>query len=808
MCDLLRSSLRRLLPRLSARNACTALLLLAASACITSASAQTGRTYTAADYAHAERLMNYKVDPLVYHTVKDPEWLPDGRLWYRDLGPDGLAYMLVDPARRTEAPAFDASKVGAALQAAQQAGHLGLNPQTQIDPAHLVIDDLALEDHDHLLLLTIDDKLIRCSLGGKVECSGAGDALPDTFDVSPDGRSGAFIHDNNLWVRDLASGRETQLTQDGEPDFGYATDNAGWTHTDRPILMWSPDSKKIATYQQDQRKDGWMYLVSTEVGHPQLEAWRYPLPGDENITMIQRVVIDVPSRKVVRLKMPPDQHRSSLCDDVSCAGGHGWDDVQWSSDSRHLAFVSTSRDHKQETLRVADADTGDVRDVLTETVPTYFESGDGKVNWRYLPGSNEVLWYSQRDNWGQLYLYDLATGKLKNQITHGDGDVTQVLSVDEKARRIYFIAVGKESGWDPYFPALYRIDFDGSGIKLLTPQTANHDVSMSPDGRSFLDIASTPTTPQTTTLRDDDGAVLLPVARQDISRLHSIGWQPLMPITVKARDGRTDLYGYLFRPTDFDPAKHYPVVDWVYPGPQTGSCGDRSFSAAHGDLGSLADLGFVVVCIDGLGTPKRSKAFHDALYGDMGDNTIPDQVAGIRQLAARYPWIDATRVGIYGHSGGGAAAAAAMFHFPDFFKVGISESGNHDNRVYEDDWAEKWIGLLRHNPDGTTNYDSQANENYASQLKGHLLLMYGTMDTNVPPNNTLLVVDALIKANKDFDILPLPNIGHPYDEDSPYVMRRRWDYFVHWLAGGTPPHEYRMTPWEQQKAALARAGRP
>jgi dipeptidyl aminopeptidase/acylaminoacyl peptidase len=549
-----------------------------------------------------------------------------------------------------------------------------------------------------------------------------------------------------------------------------------------------------------------MYLVSTAVGHPELESWAYPLAGDKDVTTIERVIVDVERRKLVWLKMPPDQHRSSLCDDVSCDGGHGWDDVEWSDDSTHLAFVSTSRDHKQEWLRVADTANGDVREVINESVATYFESGEGKVNWRYLPRSNELLWFSERDDWGQMYLYDLSTGKLKNQVTHGEGDVTQVLRVDEKARAIYFVAVGKEAGRDPYFAALYRVNFDGTGMKLLTPQNADHDVTLSADGSKFVDRASTPTTPQTTVVRDEDGNFVVDVAKQDISKLQATGWKPLTPIAVKARDGKTDLYGFLFKPTNFDPAKKYPIVDHVYPGPQTGSCGSRAFSAAHKDLESLAELGFIVVCIDGMGTPDRSKSFHDKLFGDLADNTIPDQVAGIKELAANYPWIDLDRAGIYGHSGGGAATAAAMFHAPDFFQVGISESGNHDNRVYEDDWAEKWIGLLNKNADGTSNYDSQANENFAKNLKGHLLLMHGTMDDNVPPNNTLLVVDALIKANKDFDLLMIPNAKHGYESATPYVTRRRWDYFVSYLAGGVPPHEYQMKPWAEERTALAAAG--
>ena len=776
----------------------------AASCCCAIAAAQPGRVYTAADYAQAEKFMDYNVDPLVYHTVDHPQWLADGRFWYRDAGPGGVTYMLVDPAKRTQAPAFDHGMLAAALNAGIASRALAISSAAPLTAGGLPIDDLTLQNGDREILLLIGREKVHCDLRGAYACKDAGDIFGGgrggAYDLSPDGRRAAFTRDNNLWVRDIDTGRETQLTRDGTADFGYATDNAGWIHSQRPILVWSPDSKKIATFQQDQRKVGRMFLVNTRAGHPDLESWAYPFAGDEIVTTIERVIIDVAKAKVVRLKMPPDQHRSTLCDDLSCAGGHGWDDVQWSEDSKQLAFVSTSRDHQQVWLRVADAASGDVRDVLTEKVATFFESGNGKVNWRALWASREVLWYSERDNWGQIYLYDLTTGALKNQITRGDGDVTQVLHIDEKARTMYFLAAGKQPARDPYFSALYRVNFDGTGLKLLSPEDANHDVTMSPDGRNFVDVASTPQTPQSTVVRDLDGSLVMDVARQDISNLRAIGWKPLTPITLKARDGKTALYGFLFKPTSFDPSRRYPIIDHIYPGPEPSSCGDRSFSAAHRDMQALAELGFIVVCIDGMGTAGRSKSFHDALYGDMADNTIPDQVAGIKQLAAQDHWIDLDRVGIYGHSGGGTATAAAMFHYPDFFKVGVSESGNHDNRVYEDDWAEKWLGLLKVNPDGTTNYDSQANQNFAKNLKGHLLLVHGTMDENVSPNNTLLVVDALIKANKDFDLLMIPNAGHDYGAATPYVTRRRWDYFVRYLADGIPPSEYQMKPYAEQQA--------
>jgi dipeptidyl aminopeptidase/acylaminoacyl peptidase len=293
-------------------------------------------------------------------------------------------------------------------------------------------------------------------------------------------------------------------------------------------------------------------------------------------------------------------------------------------------------------------------------------------------------------------------------------------------------------------------------------------------------------------LRDAGGKLPAPLETGDISKLLAAGWKAPEPIGVKARDGVTDLYGLLFKPANFDPAKKYPIVNQIYPGPQSGSLGvyGRSFAAARGDAQALAELGFIVVMIDGMGNPQRSKSFHDAYYGNMGDNTLPDQVAGMRELARRYPWIDIERAGIWGHSGGGYAAADAMFRYPDFFKVGVSEAGNHDNREYEDDWGERYQGLLSKSGGGG-NYDDQANQNIAKNLKGHLLLAHGTMDTNVPPYNTLLVVNELIKANKDFDLLLLPNRHHGFGNE-PYMVRRRWDYFVRYLMGAEPPKEYAL----------------
>ena len=741
------------------------------------------RVLTADDYARAEKFMDYSTNPLVFGATVRPVWIAGDRFWYRNTIPEGAEFVLVDPARRTRERAFDHVRLAAALSTAAA---------TKYEPFRLPFQQFEFSSDGASMAFDAGTRRYTCDVKGNA-CAAAerkAERPSPNASVSPDGTRAAFIRENNLWVREIATGKETPLTTDGVKDFGYATDNAGWTKSDRPVLLWSPDSKKIATFQHDGRGVGEMYLVETKVGHPALEQWKYPLPGDKNIFMIHRVIIDLDGPRVIRLDMPPDPHRSSVCDHVVCGGA--WVDVAWSPDAAQLAFLSTSRDHKREQLRIADARTGQVRDVLEEVSPTFFESGAGQSNWRVLTPSNEVIWFSQRDDWGHLYLYDLRTGQLKNPITRGSFNVSQVLRVDEKARTIYFTGVGREPG-DPYFRHFYSVRMDGTGLTLLTPEDADHTVSLSPSGRYILNSYSTPTTPPVAVLREVKGETILPVEKADISRLVSAGWKPPVPITVKARDGKTDLYGLMFTPTNFDETKRYPIVNRVYPGPQSGSVGSRSFSASRSDSQALAELGFIVVSIDATGTPNRSKSFHTAYYANMGDNGLPDQVAGMKQLAQRYAWIDIDRAGIHGHSGGGYAAADAILRYPDFFKVAVSQAGNHDNRAYEDDWGEKWQGLLETRPDGTTNYDDQANQNLAKNLKGRLLIAHGTTDSNVPPYNTLLVVNELIKANKDFDFILFPNRRHGFGNEA-YMVRRRWDYFVRNLLGAEPPKEYQMKP--------------
>ncbi len=744
------------------------------------------RQLTAADYAAAERFLAPNTAPLLSGTAGRPVWLADGRFWYRATTPNGgSAFHLVNPARRTKQPVFDHGRLATALTAVAGA---------RLDPERLPFQSFELSADARALTVSVQGRSARCDLVAYT-CTAAPAApqAPPSSVRSPDGTQAVFIRDHNLWLRELASGAETQLTTDGIADFGYATNNAGWTHGDNPIVSWSADGRQIATFQHDGRGVRDMHLVSTNVGAPTLQSWKYPLPGDSVVFRISRVIIrrDADGRaQVVRLQMPPDAHRSTVSDHIACGGAMC--DVQWYPDGSRLAFISSSRDHKQAWLRIADAATGAVRTVLHETSATHIGDASLAENlWRVLPASNELIWWSQRDDWVHLYLYDLATGTLKNRITTGTGNVTDIVRVDERTREIWLMANGKEADRDPYFQHLYRVSFDGRRQVLLTPEPANHTVALSPDGRWFTDTYSTPDTPPVTVLRDANGRVVQTLERADVSRLVAAGWKAPTPVRMKARDGTTDIYGLMYTPTTLDSTKRYPIVNRIYPGPQSGSVGTRNFVPSRSDNQALAELGFVVVEIDGMGTPGRSKTFHDFYYGRMGDNTIPDQVAGMKELAARYPFIDIDKAGIWGHSGGGFATAAAMFRAPEFFKVGIAQAGNHDNRNYEDDWGERYQGLLTRTGD-TDNYAEEANQTHAAKLQGKLFLVHGMMDDNVPPYNTQLVVDALVKAGKDFDLLMLPNARHGFGVDNNYMVRRRWDYFVQHLQGNVPPKEYRI----------------
>jgi len=749
---------------------------------------------TSADYERAAKHMSREWNGLVHDQIGGMSWTNNEFLVYDKQTADGKQFVLVDMAKQEKREAFDQVKLAAVLNEELQEAY---------DPDNLPLRAIEYDGTDEKIRFKIGAKTYVCRLSDySLTEEGATllRAKPNEH-VSPNGQLAAFVKDHNLWVRDLTSGKSTQLTFDGQEDYGYATDNAGWTRSDRAVLRWSPNSDKIATFQQDARGVGEMYLTSTNIGHPTLEAWKYPLPGDEKIFTIERVIIHLgPRPKVVRLKRGKEFQRGTTTDHITNRSGELLD-AQWSVDGSQFAFVTGSRDHKIAELQVANANTGVVRSVYTEKVDTYYESAnnaaqgspDGPLYWKVLFDSNEFIWFSEKTNWRHLYLHDLSTGNVKKTITEGEWATQQIMFIDEEKREIYFTVGGKDEG-NPYYHYLYKANFDGSGLQNLTPELGAHRFNFSPDKQFIVDTYSQLDAPPVTVLRNTNGEVMLELEKANIDALKAAGWQAPVEFSVKARDNETALYGIIVLPTDYDERRSYPVLNYLYPGPQSGSVGNYGFRPVWRDFQAVAELGFIVVAVDALGTPGRSKSFHDYYYGNMGDNGIPDQMAAIKQLAETYRGMDLDRVGIYGHSGGGFASTRAILAYPDFYKVAVSSSGNHENRNYEADWAEKWQGLLVENKiegkeDGTTNYDNQANLLLAENLKGKLLLAHGSMDSNVPPSNTMLMVDALIKANKDFDLLIFPNKRHGYGDMNPYFTRKKWDYWVKHLLHAEPPKE-------------------
>ena len=751
---------------------------------------------TRADYERAEQFLGLNSRLLVAGATVTPVWLPSSdRFWYRNNTGSGSEFVAYDPVTKARAPAFDHARLASALSIANdtayEANKLPFQTFEFVENASGIKFEV-----DSTRSFTCDLNRYVCSKSSKPEKKPLSDVR------SPDGKRIAFIRNWNLFVRDVASGKETQLSTDGVLDFGYGTPigccdqvtSVRQKREKRPVIVWSADAKKIATYRADERNVKPLYLLETATGRPVLHTYRYALPGDSVIPRIDVHVFDVESgQHVMSDRGPQDVVNTSCCwlqtDTL-------WKDGRWGSGSTDEFFYTQGqRDFKKFELIAVDTKTGKARKILEEKEPTFVElnlNSGGLPNWRVINGNKEVVWFSERDGWGHLYLFDATTGQLKNRITEGTWVVSDIVHIDEVNRLIYFTARGRETGKDPYFRMLYRANLNGTGLTLLTPEDADHTISMPASGHFVVDTYSRPDTLPVTVLRAPDGRVLGAIDKADVSRLKSRGLPLPERFSVKARDGVTDLYGLLYRPSNFDKAKRYPIIDYIYPGPQVGPIGNRTFTVApRGDAQALAELGFFVFQIDAFGTPLRSKAFHDFYYGNMGDNGIADHVAAITQLGGRYPQIDLTRVGIFGHSGGGFSSTDAMLRFPNFFKVAVSSAGNHDNRSYDYTWGEKYQGIMKKSPGGGDNYDQQANQLLARNLKGKLLLMYGTLDDNVHPNNTLMVINALIAANKNFDLIVMPNRNHGFAGE-PYVIRRTWDYFVKNLLGKEPPEDFEI----------------
>jgi dipeptidyl-peptidase-4 len=747
-------------------------------------------------YERANRLLGNNARSLVSGDQVRARWLAGDRFWFRNNMGSGAEFVVIDPTARSRRPLFDHARLASALSIAADTAYIG---------EKLPFETFTLEEDGRLIRFKTDSlRSYFCDLSAYT-CSPAGKPERESLAEvrSPDGQWIAFVKEENLWVRAAQSGEEIQLSRDGEKDWGYAVPPEACCdavtrvrrHTEkRPVLVWSADSRQIGTYRLDERAVKDLHLLETAQGRPILHSYKYALPGDSVIPRYTVHVFDVATRAQVNADREAQEAVNTSC--CWFQTDTLWKDARWGNVSDQFFYTQGQRDFGKLELVAMDAATGATRTVLTEKGKTFLEMNQfsgGLPNWRVIRQNRDVVWWSERDGWGHLYLFDAATGALRTRITSGPWLVVDLLHIDEGQDWVYFTAVGREDGRDPYARHLYRVLLDGTGIELLTPEDADHDISVAPSGNLFVDTYSRPDQPPTTVVRRPNGSVLMTVQESDVARYLELAGDVPERITVKARDGVTDLHGLLFKPSDLDPAQKYPVIVYIYPGPQVGSVGSRQFTVApRGEARALAELGFIVVALDAFGTPGRSKAFHDTYYGNMGDNGIPDQIAALQQLAARHRWMDLDRVGIYGHSGGGFSSTDAILRYPDFFKVAVSTAGNHDNRSYDYTWGEKYHGLLVEDPKGGDNFDSQANHLLAKNLKGKLLLMYGTLDDNVHPNATLLLVDELIKNNKDFDVLVLPNRNHGFAGE-PYVVRRTWNYFVEHLLGEKPPQGFEVT---------------
>lgn len=757
---------------------------------MTSAEAQHVQQMSETDYARAERLLSWHLDPLISGDQVNPNWMRGGeRFWYRNKTGEGHEFVLVDPAAATRAPLFDHHRLASVMSEANDTSYIGRKlPFNDFD---------FVGEEESAIGFRVGDKRFQCDILSYA-CT-VGDTLPSDvpFVKSPDGAWEAFVHENDLWMRATSNPADSiQLTTDGEEEWVYG-DMAwgavsGADRPRRPILQWSPDSRKIAVQKTDVRGVEKMPLYSSTSTRPKYYLYPYALPGDSILPRFDIHLVDVESKANNRVDVPP---QPTIVHGVTGMADSTWVTLQWAEDSEGIFFTHGLRGSKRIQLMVTGLDGQSPRLLAKDSAATWVEMRHGgrtPPNWAVANDGEEIIWFSQRDGWGHLYRFG-PDGQVENRITSGTFVVDQIHWVDEATSRIFFSAWGGEGDDFPYHRKLYRVGFDGSGLTLLTPEEADHQISFTPSGRFFVDSYSTITDPPVTVLRRAPGGQTVRMLEEaDISRILEVGWTPREVFKAKARDGVTDIYGVISKPSDFDPEKSYPVIEYIYPGPQVGSVGSFGFSAGgRGDVRAQAELGFIVVQIDHLGTPWRSKAFHDAYYGNMGDNGLPDHITALQQLAATRPWMDMDRVGITGHSGGGFASTDAILRYPGFYKVAVSGAGNHDNRTYFFGWGEKYQGLYQKDTvKGTDNYENQANYLLAPNLEGKLLLMHGDLDDNVHPAMTIRVVDALIKANKSFDLILAPDRNHGLNE--PYFVRRRWDYFVEHLLGMKPPVNYEI----------------
>lgn len=777
-----------------------------------------------ANYNLAARFAPKKLDKMIFSTSVDPHWLKKSdRFWYVYETPQGKNWYIVDPAKGEKKQLFDRDRMASLLTKIVKDPMDGQN--LKMDSMRFVKDENWIQfevksTEDVVKKDTTVKKGTTPPTEKKVYYFeyniNTGELVqltelkkpkrnPRWASVSPDGQTIVFARNFNLYWMDRANYekalineddstiKENKLTTDGVEHFAYG-DSFGETNVDREknknkrkpaFIYWSPDSKRFAMVRNDNRavKDLWV-INSVAEPRPTLETYKYHMPGEKEAPISYMLLFDLASKtqKELDVKQYKDQTISMWSRPaLQNTRDDDWRPLVWHGTADKLYFNRTSRDLKRIDLCVVDVNTNTVRTLIPEQLNTYVEvRRPGLVN-----GGQELIHWSERDGWAHLYLFD-ATGKLKNQITTGAFHVEDIESIDEKARVVYFTANGREKGEDPYYLHLYRVNFDGSGLRLLNPGDFDHSVSMNDNNRFFVSNHSRVNTAPKSVLYSAEGRKVMDLETADLSNLMAAGYKFPEPFTVKADDGITDLYGVLYKPYNFDSTKKYPIITYVYPGPQTEAV-NKAFGRGFDRIDRLAQVGFIVVTVGNRGGhPGRSKWYHNYGYGNLRDYGLADKKAAIEQLADRYEFIDIERVGIHGHSGGGFMSAAAMMVYPEFFKVAVSNAGNHDNSIYNRWWSEKHHGVkeqISEKGDTSFVYSIERNQDLARNLKGHLLLTHGDIDNNVHPANTMRVANALIRANKRFDMLILPGQRHGYGDMSEYWFWRMADYFSQHLLG-------------------------
>ena len=733
---------------------------------------------SASDYERALTLRD-RYSGQVLHMAEAPRWIEQtNRFYYRRTVKGGHEWFVVDAASGTKQPAFDHEKLAAGIATATT---------RKATAVQLPFTTFAFVDNGRGIEFTLtgpngpqgaDADPWRCSLetyacrqqsagrGGRGGRGGGGLAGPvrPEFDVnggqprrSPDGKHEALVRNYNLAIREHGKREFTVLTTDGSEGNYYDPDT----------IAWSPDSQKIAAYRVRPGQRRYVHFVESSPEdqlQPKHSTMQYAKPGD---------VLDVEMPVVVHVG---DRKRLDV-DNALFPNAYDNSRLVWRKNSAAVTFEYNQRGHQVFRVIEINATDGSARAVISEEPKTFF-AYSGKRFRQDIEERDEIIWMSERDGWNHLYLYDSKSGRVKNQITRGAWPVRSVVRVDEEARQIYFAASGMHAGRDPYFLNYYRINFDGSALQALTTAEANHNASFSPNGRFFVDTYSRVDAAPITEIRMADGTLVSTIERADLSGLQAAGWKAPESFVAKGRDGKTDIWGLIFRPTNFDPSKKYPVIENIYAGPHSSHV-PKSF-AAYNQMQAQAEIGFIVVQIDGMGTSNRSKAFHDVAWQNIKDAGFPDRILWHKAAAAKYAYYDITRVGIYGTSAGGQNSLGALLFFPDFYKAAVSAAGCHDNRMDKIWWNEQWMGW----PLGE-HYSASSNVENASRLQGKVLLVVGEIDNNVDPASTYQVVNQLIKHNKDFDLLVIPGAGHT--AGGVYGERKRFDFFTKHLLGVAAP---------------------